>query len=248
METNEDLLNMFTDLMSTKVNSGDKEFIYKSYCIDNRWVTLKNELIYNLVGMTTWGAAYLLSDFITANKDIFTNKHILELGSGTGLVGPVLDTVSPSRVVLTDYSPIVLNNLLDNMVLTTTDSIQLEVDEEDRDNSNIFSVRTFDWEAPLVDSDWCRSDIIVGADIVYEPSLCRYLVAVLHKLCTWNPKTTAYIASTIRNKDTFATFQQELQSHRFQVLDVTATATFTTPSPFEYDRSQIVLYQITLDA
>ncbi|EFA86241.1 hypothetical protein PPL_00803 [Heterostelium album PN500] len=268
-EINEELLDL---LMSDYVGGGasehnddddddndKKEYIYKSYYIDNqKWVTLKNEAIYNLVGMTTWGAAYLLSDFILANKQLFNEKTILELGAGTGLIGLVLDQVNSKSVLLTDYSPVVLDNLkynIENNGIKIQDLINVEYGDEqlqqnlENGDDTKFKVMTFDWEANLDDKqcEAFQSDIILGADIVYDPSLCKYLVAVLHRLCMKNPSTVAYIASTIRNQQTFSTFQQELQSHNFNITEINYTPdNFVHPSPYIYDYTQIVLYKITL--
>ncbi|GAM18365.1 hypothetical protein SAMD00019534_015400 [Acytostelium subglobosum LB1] len=248
---NETILEDFTTSYSAQAPA--KEYIYKSYCItDDKWITLKNEAVYNLVGMTTWGAAYLLSDFILANKQLFQGHSVLELGAGTGLVGVVLNQLKPDikQVVLTDYAPVVLNNLIDNMNINgiqVNDLVSNNTNDQSSKKEDM-SVVEFDWEA---DFDQCdpfvkQCEVIVGADIVYEPSLCRYLVSVLNQLLQHGNNRVAYIASTIRNESTFATFQQVLDEHQLLVTDITHTSSYLTPSPFEYDRTQIVLFQIQL--
>ncbi|KYQ88422.1 hypothetical protein DLAC_11127 [Tieghemostelium lacteum] len=257
LEVNDTLLDNFMQLFSagSSSTSSDNNECYKSYCIrDNQWVTVKNETAFNLVGMTTWGAAYQLSDFILGNKHLFENKRILELGSGTGLIGLVLKFISNLKsVVLTDYSPKVLYNLRDNLLLNNiqcTDSIDLEINENPKEvDENIFKVRLFDWEIPDIEHiDQCldlQSDIILGADIVYEPSLCKYLVAILNRILCNSTSSVAYISSTIRNEQTFGIFKNEIKSfNNLIVEDITSTANLLNPSPFIYDGSQIVLYKI----
>eukprot|EP01132_Coremiostelium_polycephalum_P002128 gene2128-2620_t len=256
-EVNESILEKFMTLLNPNGGGSDeKEYCYKSYFINGRWITLKNELTYNLVGMTTWGAAYLLTDFILENNDLFQNKKILELGSGTGLIGIVLDFIKPlERVTLTDYSPQVLKNLKVNMIeqnniIDVDDYIDDEVNTDDnvKKTGNRFSIRALDWEIEdLSILDQCsdfQSDIILGADIVYEPSLCRYLVSILDYLLKKDSNRVAYISSTIRNIDTFNIFREELSKQELLVEDVTTLCSGKS-KVFHYDKSSIVLYKIS---
>ncbi|KAM9946217.1 hypothetical protein ACTFIT_004519 [Dictyostelium discoideum] len=273
-EVNESILEKFLEIISPITphqnddggdnnQSEDKtEYCWKSYYIQNKWITLKNENAYNLVGMTTWGAAYQLSDFILSNQNLFINKNILELGSGTGLVGIILDFIKPlKKVILTDYSPKVLKNLKFNMELNNLE-IQDFINDDDDDNNNnvnkenddkINQVRVLDWEIEDLNilnnySGLNDSNIILGADIVYEPSLCKYLVSILYFLLERNENSVAYISSTIRNQSTFSIFQKELNLKNLTVIDITKQFEQSSPtSPFIYDRSQIVLYKIYLE-
>ncbi|KAN0004124.1 hypothetical protein ACTFIZ_010298 [Dictyostelium cf. discoideum] len=268
-EINESILEKFLEIISPKPphqDSDKTEYCWKSYYVQNKWITLKNESAYNLVGMTTWGAAYQLSDFILSNQNLFINKNILELGSGTGLVGIILDFIKPlKKVILTDYSPKVLKNLKINMELNNLEIQDLINDDDDDDddddneknnnvNDNIVNqVRVLDWEIEDLNilnnySGLNDSNIILGADIVYEPSLCKYLVSILYFLLERNENSVAYISSTIRNQTTFSIFQKELNHKNLTVVDITKQFEQSSPtSPFIYDRSQIVLYKIYLE-
>lgn len=80
------------------------------------------------LGWRTWGAAVLtskllLSDFV----EIPVNSKILELGSGTGLVGLVLSK-HHSDVTLTDYHPSVLSNLRENVQLNASGAKVMQLD------------------------------------------------------------------------------------------------------------------------
>ncbi|KAF2071813.1 hypothetical protein CYY_006874 [Polysphondylium violaceum] len=256
-EVHEEILEKFMKSLSTPTGLAGDPLCIKSYCLQDskkeEWVTLVNENAYNLVGMTTWGAAYLLSDYILANKSFFSDKHILELGSGTGLAGIALQCVADppcKKVVLTDYSPKVLNNLKENIELNNIE-IQDFINTEDfqGESEKRFSVRILDWEIEdLKCLDQCLdivdSEIIIGADIVYDPSLARYLVAILNYLLNKKAGSMAIISSTIRNQSTFEIFQKELVEKNLIVQDITNQCDLLNPSPFIYDRSQIVLYKI----
>ncbi|KAK5577929.1 hypothetical protein RB653_002877 [Dictyostelium firmibasis] len=261
-EVNESILEKFLEIISPQQeNEDDKtEYCWKSYYVKDKWITLKNENAYNLVGMTTWGAAYQLSDFILSNQNLFINQKILELGSGTGLVGIILDFIKPlKKLILTDYSPKVLKNLKVNMELNNIEIEDLINDDEKvndvnkDDNNKINQVRVLDWEIEDLNilnnySGLNDSNIILGADIVYEPSLCKYLVSILYFLLERNDNSVAYISSTIRNQSTFSIFQKELNDKNLTVIDITKQFEQSSPnSPFIYDRSQIVLYKIYLE-
>lgn len=49
-------------------------------------------------------------------------------------------------------------------------------------------------------------DIIIGADIVYDPLIIEPLCNVLDKFCNIKNVTEIYIASVIRNEETFYGF------------------------------------------
>ncbi|KAN0036725.1 hypothetical protein ACTFIV_002032 [Dictyostelium citrinum] len=278
-EVNESILEKFLEIISPipKLQDDDDdgkedntEYCWKSYYVQDKWISLKNENAYNLVGMTTWGAAYQLSDFILSNQNLFIDQKILELGSGTGLVGIILDFIKPlKKVILTDYSPKVLKNLKFNMEFNNIEIQDFINDDDDNDDNDIGDnvkinnvnkdneiinvVRVLDWEIEDLNilnnySGLNDSNIILGADIVYEPSLCKYLVSILYFLLERNENSVAYISSTIRNQSTFSIFQKELKDKNLTVVDITKQFEQSSPtSPFIYDRSQIVLYKIYLE-
>lgn len=49
-------------------------------------------------------------------------------------------------------------------------------------------------------------DVIIGADIVYDPSILQALLNVFELFYKRNDNINIYIASVIRNKDTFNKF------------------------------------------
>lgn len=52
------------------------------------------------VGLQVWRGAFLLNDFILSNRDIFSNKAIIELGSGVGLTS-ILACIYAKKVICT---------------------------------------------------------------------------------------------------------------------------------------------------
>lgn len=53
-------------------------------------------------------------------------------------------------------------------------------------------------------------DILIGADIVYDPCILEPLCKVLHSFFIKNKSIYAFIACVVRNEDTFNKFFQTL--------------------------------------
>lgn len=115
-------------------------------------------------GFRTWPAAVLLAQKIAESpKTIFGDKErlrILELGSGTGLVGIVaaktlLQTSTRAEIMLSDYDLTTLGRLQYNLSVNgCLDLISRVTCRTER----------LDWSDDINDS----YDIILGADLVYE--------------------------------------------------------------------------------
>lgn len=75
-------------------------------------------------GLCTWQAAFYLAEWCIHNVDKIRKRRVVELGSGSGLVGlTCLKKCSPSSVILTDYHPKVLETLLYNVNLNKTSGV-----------------------------------------------------------------------------------------------------------------------------
>nr|XP_006813442.1 PREDICTED: protein FAM86A-like [Saccoglossus kowalevskii] len=106
------------------------------------------------------------------------------------------------------------------------------------------SVLRFDWED--VDSanhlQNIDVDIIIAADVVFDPCIVTHLVSVLSKLLT-PPRhdcmagTVAYVASTIRNEQTFQFFLSSLEA---QLITVTVIEAEPNTHVFYYDKSCVI--------
>ncbi|KLO14564.1 hypothetical protein SCHPADRAFT_903242 [Schizopora paradoxa] len=205
---------------------------------------------YGTVGAQTWGGACVLSEMLVEDpgsfglvppSEILQSQHtlrILELGSGTGLVGlsisklftqistssfaasdpEVVESLSSIRkveIVLTDFHPVVLENLRRNVEANVASSngqaggSRLEVDVR---------VRRLDWEAVYragkgdssgvnegegqgaadmkVDQ---RFDLIYGADIIYEEHHAVWIRACLEKLLARTPSAAFHLIIPLRS-------------------------------------------------
>ncbi|SCZ96842.1 BZ3500_MvSof-1268-A1-R1_Chr4-1g06775 [Microbotryum saponariae] len=152
-------------------------------------------LLSNSTGFRTWGSATLLAQRIASNpfdylptttttmttssdSEPVAAVRILELGSGTGLVGlTLIATLSAlgirSKVDLTDHEDSVLDNLRRNSDRFSTE----ELDEEEEVVGS--RVSKLDWSDHQSALGSIRShskeggrkvyDLIVAADVIYEP-------------------------------------------------------------------------------
>ncbi|KAJ3305468.1 hypothetical protein HDV03_001562 [Kappamyces sp. JEL0829] len=67
------------------------------------------------IGQQTWSAGVILADLIDCGDIPVRDREILELGSGTGLVGLVAARLGARSVVMTDHLDAVITNGRDNI-------------------------------------------------------------------------------------------------------------------------------------
>lgn len=133
-------------------------------------ITLRDTtLLSNSTGHRTWASAPLLARLIGLLPEWYlpagTTTRVLELGSGTGLLGFMIAEIlqklkRTATIEMTDYDPIVLDNLRFNSSLN---------------NKSAIVIRHLDW-AQFRHTDQISShdnstrfDSIFAADVVFEP-------------------------------------------------------------------------------
>ncbi|KAJ1968993.1 hypothetical protein IWQ62_000903 [Dispira parvispora] len=151
-------------------------------------------------GLRTWEAGLRLTEYVIWKAErLIRGKPVLELGSGTGLVGIWCGLLGATSVTLSDYHPVVLDRLLTNVALNPPSD----------GSAPATHVVTLDWlEWNDAKAETYRGCTVLGADLVYDPSIIPALVQVLQSLV--RVECTIVIASTLRNPQTFAKFQEEL--------------------------------------
>ncbi|OMJ08036.1 Protein N-lysine methyltransferase METTL21A [Smittium culicis] len=131
--------------------------------------------------------------------DLIRGKSVLELGSGTGLLGLVCSTIGATETLLTDMNKDVLNLLKINSKINS-------------ETAKCVSVKELDW---FSDDDMSelkgKYDVIIGSDLVYDPDITPDFFKMLETLIT-DKKQMAYIASTVRREETYNQFTQLLES------------------------------------
>ncbi|KDQ64981.1 hypothetical protein JAAARDRAFT_117033 [Jaapia argillacea MUCL 33604] len=118
-------------------------------------------------GGIAWPAGEVLATYLARRgRESLRGKTILELGSGTGLVGLVAGILGGS-VWITDQSP-----LLENMVRNV----------EINDLSHCVSVAELNWGEPISQELSRPADMILAADCVYSEPAFPLLVKTLDDL------------------------------------------------------------------
>ncbi|KGL79070.1 Protein FAM86A, partial [Tinamus guttatus] len=177
-------------------------------------------------GLVTWDAALHLAEWAIENSTVFTNRTVLELGSGIGFTGIAISKAcNPKAYIFSDYHPSVLKQLTENICLNgfvlepeTTNHIEMEsrgrkVEVMTYQKTKL-TVAELDWgsvtEKQVLD---LQPDVIIAADVIYDPEITLALIGLLQKLSAWRADgkpPEVYIAFTVRNPNTDHHFKAEL--------------------------------------
>lgn len=171
-------------------------------------------------GRRTWDACLHLATYlVTEGRHFVTNKSILELGAGTGLLSIICaGPLSAAYVLATDGDEDVDKTLVKNIGLNRhlpPAGRRIPLDG-----------RTLEWGsddlAQLLPSKGGNVlyDTILGADITYSLDSLKPLASTLSGLAEICPKVDILIAATIRNEDTFDIFLAHCVDHGLSVYDV----------------------------
>ncbi|XP_020391931.2 EEF1A lysine methyltransferase 3-like [Rhincodon typus] len=146
------------------------------------------------VSAFVWNSGLTLCQFFEQERMNFSGKKMIELGSGTGIVG-ILAILLGGQVTLTDQIQ-ALKQIEHNVSVNVPDSCR-----------HLPTIRALSWGFDHVHfpSDY---DIILGSDIVYYPSDFPLLLQTLRHLS--NQQTIIYIATELRGCGATRKFHEEL--------------------------------------
>ncbi|CAB4400233.1 unnamed protein product [Rhizophagus irregularis] len=133
------------------------------------------ELLDPTYGCYVWPAAFVLAEYIWHERDLFKDKTILELGSGTSLPGLLCALLSDNtHVILTDRSdvPQILENIREIAKL-----------------NNLLS-RNNIWIKGLIKIDW-----ILGSDTFYDPKDFEDIIVTIAYILTYHFPNAKFITS-----------------------------------------------------
>lgn len=196
------LLRSWTDPSSAGAGTTMRSFLLPtlSSSINIRETTLLG----HSTGFRTWGSAPLLARLLCTSPDQFfatkspVPRRILELGSGTGLVGMVVASLLVDQDVsihLTDFDPIILTNLSHNLSLNPSIS-PLQVSIMPLDWSTFYTSR--------LDPQPTRPRYytIFAADVIFEPSHVPWIHATVSALLDFpsssSPSPTLHLILPLR--------------------------------------------------
>ncbi|KAI7857643.1 putative methyltransferase-domain-containing protein [Circinella umbellata] len=159
---------------------------------EHRFKLHEPSYIGNDIGFKTWGAAPLLAKKLIQQNLIpdLKNRTVLELGSGTGLVGLCCDKLGARKVYLTDYHESVLKNVVINVQLNQSRATVSKLDfiqiaqqyhppekNNNNNNTNDLAITSSSWE------DYGKKfDIVIASDLLYEMEHAEYLPLAVEKL------------------------------------------------------------------
>ncbi|XP_026858603.2 protein-lysine N-methyltransferase EEF2KMT isoform X2 [Electrophorus electricus] len=223
-------LDELYDALGDVIGAKEETVCYKSYLLPSgEPVGLEENVAViseGTTGLVTWEAALHLAEWALEHPDIFTGRTVLELGSGVGLTGIVVCRVcKPTKYVFSDCHQSVLERLRNNITrngLTEQGSPGVSVLTEE-----------VDWQN--VKKDQLRrigADTIIAADVVYDPDIIGCLVRLLAELlkCKGQQRhPEVYIASTIRNPETYNCFKNELEKAGLKHIVITHPVTQVFP-------------------
>jgi protein-lysine N-methyltransferase EEF2KMT len=145
-------------------------------------------------GVATYQALQTSGNLI---RESCRGKRVLEIGSGSGLLGRPLENVS-STAILTEVTGCV-SNLGFNVAQNCSSS---KVSCQELDVSDSAQIR-----------EACRwpIDTILGADLCYDPNLVVDVVQAFRILLEAQPRRTAFLMTSRRSEATFGLLNKELQ-------------------------------------
>ncbi|XP_077642911.1 protein-lysine N-methyltransferase EEF2KMT isoform X2 [Lonchura striata] len=159
-------------------------------------------------GLLTWEAALHLAQWALQNPGLFRGR---QLGENIQLNG-----FTPEPDVTWSIQ---------------TESQGQEVEGQNCQNPKVV-VAELDWGSVTEKQlQGLRADVVIAADVVYDPEIILALIGMLQKLSTSRADRKApevFIASTIRNPDTHQLFQAELDKAgiRWQVIPTHSSCNF----------------------
>lgn len=185
-------------------------------------------------GLSTWNASLWLLEYLSSptRRNLVKGKSVVELGSGCGLLGLALAKyLGAKSVLLTDCDYSVLERLKKNQVRNGLPD-------------DVIRIEKWDW----VERARCARnkhnqeefDVLVAADVVFDPSLIAPLVATIAATKT----QCCLIACTERVKDTFAFFTKHLNEAGLLYTLTTAAPANSSTWFYYHEKSPVHLVEI----
>jgi predicted nicotinamide N-methyase len=209
-----------TDLSCERYADGE----YKYSMNDGRMIRISET--FNELGTRVWDTAPMMAKYFEKNAAV-SGKKVLELGSGTGLLGCVLAKLG-AIVTLTEQ-PVLLAPLQENLSANCKDEVE----------AGTAVVQQLDWREDLTAfADDGHYDLIVASDCLVFSKDMPLLSKVLKQLVPQGSQTRLFIGSPLQ-RDGVQLFRTLTQSG-FDCKDVPREDLDAT---FRSDR--IVLFELS---
>lgn len=206
-----------------------------------------------VTGFRTWEPALHLGQFLCQHPAIVRGKRVLELGTGTGHVSLLCAKyLEAAHVIASDGSEEVIRNLPENLALNL--SPRETVDPTWTGESGTFDRLTalvYEWGKPIAECDVPTEksntiDVILGADLLFDPTIIPALVQSMGDFLQAYPTAEAYLAVAKRQQATFELFMKKCRTRDLAVRDLGYPVPRRSEQcgPFYKDEPDIKIYQI----
>ncbi|KAI8579635.1 hypothetical protein K450DRAFT_240757 [Umbelopsis ramanniana AG] len=186
--------------------------------------------IENDLGFKTWGSAPLLARKLIQENLIpdIGDARILELGTGTGMVGLMCAELGAREVYMTDYHPSVLKNVAGNIELNGCQNVQIH-------KLDFFEIAGLTPRTtPIEDWENQTFDIVIGSDLLYEMDHALSLPHVVAKFM----KDVFHFLIPLR-----ARYQEEVVTFESKMTELGFTAVVQEDLEYEEQEAQISQYR-----
>ncbi|KAL8836634.1 MAG: hypothetical protein Q9170_002858, partial [Blastenia crenularia] len=165
-------------------------------------------------GNRTWAAALFLGTYLfTDGRHYVEQKSVLELGAGLGFLSILCAKhLGAKDLSMTDGSKAVVDLARRNVEMNSVENI-VEASVLEWGKHNVHNV--LQQEAEMI---WY--DLVIGADILYDPRDFPALVSTLRDLFKHLPELQVLLASAIRTESTLTSFLDACDANNFQVKDL----------------------------
>jgi len=154
-------------------------------------------------GLHIWEAGIVLARYVYFNSELFTDKSIMELGTGVGVVGiALLKYCKPRSVEISDYKEDILNNAVNN---AKKNKVWTKIPTKGR---------LLDWVD--YEKEKNKYDIIIGSDLIYAGAPVVELSKLMNKMLNIGgkvyimiPKQRFYSVEFFKALDELGNFEVE---------------------------------------
>ncbi|KAL4468016.1 hypothetical protein ABPG72_015886 [Tetrahymena utriculariae] len=177
-----------------------------------------NELLifpHGLDGLHIWEAGIILARYIVFNSQLFSNKDILEVGTGVGIGGlAALKYTECKRVDMTDYNQDVLANIKKNS----------EKNSISKQRYDVFYLNWFEYAK--FDKKY---DIIIGSDIIYSGAPLKELYLLISKSLNKGGKAYIIIPSQRFKGEVFLKYVEDYKEFTVEKIALDQTEYYLSP-------------------
>jgi len=197
-------------------NNNDDNTWWKTYSLDkecNNVIKLledKSMISKGTTGLRTWEASLRLAEYFIQNPELCRGKRIIELGAGIGLLSLVCAKLGAKAVNATDVNPDVIERL--HLNIETNKNIL------NKENLVIPRAEKLDWNEKNIDMTLYKDlDLIICADVIYNPENIEPLVNILSQFLKAIPFITIILCNPLRQQSTYDLFLDQLNLHNINI-------------------------------